>query len=226
MSSTKSKDIVFIHGWGEDSRIWEGIANHLSGYNHHFIDLGFISEDNDSKHEIIVPKIDRAVFVTHSLGTIWALNHIPLQQFDVLVAINGFGRFTDFASNNTLKTMAKSLHCNIFSQMKMFWKNCNLPENMQQIYRPLLNREALSQGLTWLGSWDECKRLQDLKTMDITVLSLGSENDLILPLEIMKTHWRDLGFEIVIKEQAGHVLPVSHPKWCARQIKRAMRTEK
>ena len=96
---------------------------------------------------------------------------------------------------------------------------------MQQIYKPRLNIEALSQGLDWLGSWDECKKLQDLKARGVPVLSLGSENDLILPLEMMQAHWKDLGYDVVIKKQAGHALPVSHPKWCAEQIKRAVSTE-
>jgi len=213
-----TKDIVFVHGWGEDSRIWEGITEHLPGFNHHFIDLGFIGEESDSDYEIVIPEVKSPMYVTHSLGTTWVLNNIPLKQISALVAINGFGRFADFASNETLKIMSKSLQRNIFLQMEMFWKNCNFPENMRQTYKHELRMRELSQGLSWLSSWDKSEKLQDLKTKGVPVLSLGGEKDLILPPEIMRAHWNGLGCNVVMNEQAGHALPITHPKWCAQEI--------
>ncbi len=210
-----TKDIVFVHGWGENSCIWEGLTQHLPEYNHHFIDLGFIGKKNDSS----LKTSDPAIFVTHSLGSLWVLKHIPPEKISALAAINGFGRFTDFVSNETLEIMAKSLQRNMFLQMKAFWKNCNFPENMRQLYEANLNKSALSQGLSWLGSWDEYIKLQDLKTKNIPVLSLGGQEDLILPPDIMHKHWSDLGYDVVMNEQAGHALPLTHPQWCAGQIK-------
>jgi len=218
MLTQKLENIVYIHGWGEDSRIWENVVQYLPDVQHHFIDLGFISKENDSVPQIQIPELENAFFVTHSLGTLWGLNHISVEQIKGLIAINGFGSFSDFASNKTLKIMANSLQRNIFYQMEAFWKNCNFPENMQQIYKPMLNRMALSQGLAWLGSWDVCRKLQGLGDRCVPVLPLGSECDLILPLDKMRAHWERLGYDVVIKEDAGHSLPVSHPQWCAQQI--------
>ena len=215
-----TKDIIFVHGWGEDSRIWEGLAKCLSGYNHHFIDLGFIGEEseNDSKAQTAVPISDSAIFVSHSLGTLWILNHIPLEKISALAAINGFGRFTDFAGNDVLKIMAKSLQRNKILQLEMFWKNCNFPENMQQMYKPMLNGNVLSQGLEWLSTWDQYGKLQELIARGVPVLSLGGEKDKILPPNIMRTHWENLGVNLVMNEQAGHALPLTHPEWCAEKI--------
>ena len=214
-----TKDIIFVHGWGEDSRIWADITKRLPEYNHHFIDLGFINRESESNTGIFIPKLESAFYVTHSLGTLWVLNHIPLYKIGGLAAINGFGRFTDFVSNKTLKIMDKSLQRDMFLQMEMFWKNCNFPQNMQQIYKPILDGNVLSQGLIWLESWDRYEKLQELKAQSVPVLSLGGEDDLILPPEIMRTHWEDLGINLVMKEQAGHALPLTHPQWCAEQVK-------
>lgn len=216
------KDIIFVHGWGEDSRIWDRLAECLPEYNHHFIDLGFIGEEGCSKKETKLPECGKAVFITHSLGTLWALNHTPLPKISAFIAINGFGRFTDFATNETLKIMAKSLQRNKILQMEMFWKNCNFPKNMQQIYKPVLNESVLSQGLKWLGSWDHCEKLQELRTQGISVLSLGGEKDKILPPQIMREHWKNLKIDLVMNEQAGHALPLSHPHWCARQVQETL----
>ncbi len=214
-----TKDIVFVHGWGEDSRIWEGITKHFPEHNHHFVDLGFIGEEGDSRCEIIIPEIDKALFVTHSLGTLWVLNHIPLEKISALAAINGFGRFTDFASKKSLETMDKSLHRNTLLQMEMFWKNCNFPQNMRQTYKHKLNRRELSRGLSWLSSWDKCKELQDLKTGGVSVLSLGGEEDLIIPPDIMRKHWQGFELDVVMKKRAGHALPLTHSQWCVEKIK-------
>lgn len=212
------KDIVFVHGWGEDSRIWEAMANHLPEFNHHYIDLGFIGNKNDS-----IPKtLEKAIFVSHSLGCLWTLKHISPTAMHAFAAINGFGRFTDFASDDVLEMMAKSLRRNIKIQMQMFWKNCNLPQNMRQLYEPSLNTVALSQGLSWLGSWDMRNKLQDLKDRDISVLSLGGALDLIVPVEQMQAHWESLGYDVVINEQAGHALPLTHGAWCAKQMKKTI----
>ncbi|MFP4098263.1 MAG: alpha/beta fold hydrolase [Alphaproteobacteria bacterium] len=213
------KDIIFVHGWGEDPRIWDDIAANLPETKHHFVNLGFINNDQEATTNTIVLRIKSAIFVTHSLGTIWTLRHIPPKKIDALLAINGFGCFSDFASNKTLKVMAKTLQRNTFFQMEMFWKNCNLPESMRTIYKPVLDRRVLLQGLTWLGSWDERKHLQAMKARGMQVLPLGGEDDLILPLDKMKAHWDNLGCSILLKENAGHALPLSHPQWCAGHIK-------
>jgi len=209
------KDTMFVHGWGEDSRIWDEMTKHLPEYNHHFIDLGFFGSKNDSP-----PKTDNpTIYLTHSLGTTWVLNNIPLEKIGALVAINGFGRFTDFASEKTVETMDKSLHRNMLLQMEMFWKNCNFPQNMRHIYKHELKRRELSQGLSWLRSWDKREELQDLKTQGVPVLSLGGQEDKILPAELMYKHWNDLGLDVVMKEKAGHALPLEAPQWCAQKIK-------
>jgi pimeloyl-[acyl-carrier protein] methyl ester esterase len=209
-----TKDIVFVHGWGEDSRIWDEMAEHFPEHNHHFIDLGFIGEVSES----ILKISDPAIFVTHSLGTLWVLNHIPSDKIAALAAINGFGCFTDFASNKTLENMAKSLQRNIFLQMVVFWKDCNFPQNMRYTYKHELNKEKLSQGLIWLRSWDKREKLQDLKTQNVPILSLGGQEDLILPPELMRKHWNGLGYDVVMRKKAGHSLPLEAPRWCVEQI--------
>lgn len=216
----RKKDIVFVHGWGEDSRIWRAIAKFLPGYNHHYKELGFIQNNlPESEH---IYNLDNAVFISHSLGTLWTLKHIAIDKICALIAINGFGRFTDFTDNKTLDIMAQTLRRNKVLQMKSFWKNCNLPKNMQQMYEPVLNESVLSQGLLWLSSWDQRNKLQKLRDRGIPVLSLGGKKDQILPPEIMQEHWEYIRINLVMHQQAGHALPITHPQWCAERIKETL----
>lgn len=207
-------DIVFIHGWGEDPRIWGDLSPLLPAHNHHFIDLGFIGGEEKSSLNLENPTL----YITHSLGTMWALKHTDPKDVLGLIAINGFACFEEFTSPRTLQAMGKGVKRSTAKQMRSFWENCNLPENMQELYEQKLNRDALSQGLSWLSHWDMRKKLQELKALNVPVLSLGGMQDAILPINTMQTHWKNMEHDVVIKQEAGHALPLSHPDWCASKI--------
>ena len=133
---------------------------------------------------------------------------------NALIAINGFSNFTNFVEERTLQTMQKRLARNPSAQMQSFWHNCGIDEQTQNTLDPRLNKDKLQEGLEWLINWDTSK---ELNALPVPILPLGGDKDLILPLDKMKEAWS--GFDLKIKKDGNHILPLSHPEWCIEKIK-------
>jgi len=48
------------------------------------------------------------------------------------------------------------------------------------------------------------------------MLALASRDDTIVPPAMTESIWRDTN--IVWSNDGGHVLPLRHPRWCARHV--------
>ena len=197
---------VFVHGWGMAPDFWDGLIDCLPGIKTSRIDLGFI-ESSASLEKISDP----AVYITHSLGTMWALkNHHA--DMKALVSINGFSYFQNFTDERVLRAMKTRLKRDPKAQMEEFWKSYGLPSSQN------LNISTLQKGLEWLTSWDARK---ELEALTCPVLSLAGQNDPLLPLPLMKEEWED--FDLHICEDGNHALPLNNPQWCTDHIKEFLR---
>lgn len=196
--------IICVHGWGCSPAFWQDLMAHFPKENIASIDLGFLGEEN------LLPQEQEAIYITHSLGTMWALKKRH-KQIKALIAINGFSCFKPFAPQKTLLTMKQRLEKSPTTQMTEFWDKCGIEHKYPDIN---LNVKNLQEGLDWLMEWDGSSELQALNG---PVLSLAGKKDRILPLEAMKKEWH--GFPFCVKEDARHALPQTHPAWCAQQIK-------
>lgn len=201
---------IFIHGWGLGPDFWKKLAALLPDARHSFLDLGFIGHEEERP---AAPE-GAATYVTHSLGTAYALKH-HAPAMTALVAINGFARFRNFAQSSTLERMKKNLKRAPLRQMEAFWKMATIETN-----RPVedLNIPRLETGLDWLKTFDARANLNTLKC---PVLSLAGAQDRILPLAHMKKEWA--GHPLHVHPEAGHALPQSHPEWCAAHIREVVR---
>ncbi len=200
-----SKHFVFVHGWGSDSSIWDGLKDHIQGDKKKYVDLGFVGDSLKT----VVNLNDKAIFVTHSYGTVWALKHYA-NKMQGLIAINGFTNFSNFAQDRLIDAMHANLDRNPEIQMMEFWDACGLKKHCDGE----LHVERLHAGLNWMMEWD---MRQALENTSIPVLSLAGGQDKILPLDKMKEEWRD--FDLHITQAGDHVLPVSNTQWCATKIK-------
>ena len=197
-----SSQFVFVHGWGTAPGFWDDLIGHLPHIKARCVDLGFVGGQQEFLNDISEPSI----YVTHSLGTMWALKHRH-GDMKALIAINGFPCFKNFADERALRAMKLRLVREPEAQMKDFWEMCGLP------FRGDLNIEYLKEGLAWLSSWDMSA---ELKALQCPVLSLAGGADPLLPVEIMKKTWPD--FDLHISENGGHALPLTDTKWCAERI--------
>lgn len=198
--------VVFIHGWGMSSNVWSAMTNAFP--NHEMIDLGFMGD----MYKADVSKDDKSVFITHSLGTAYALRH-HTNQMRALVSINGFACFKRFADDTILRAIGQKLESDPLLYMQNFWRRCGLADRPEGV----LHYDRLKEGLGWLRDWDEGGGLRNI---NVPVLSLAGARDKITPLDLMKEEWS--GFNMKIAEDGGHVLPVSHTDTCVTYIKEFM----
>ena len=189
-----------------DSRLWEGFHESFPKKQSYFVNLGFINNgDNVSS----IPFDSKSIFITHSLGTLWALKYHS-HNMAGLISINGFVNFRNFVDKRNLLAMQKQLQRNPEQQMQDFWDMINFKNDLDQN----LNIDKLHEGLEWLINWDMSAKLSDL---NIPILSLMGDEDRLLPLPKMEKEW--LMADIKIMKNGGHILPLSHSKWCVEKIR-------
>lgn len=197
------RHLTFVHGWGADSSFWKNITDILDDRLVSNIDLGFTK----NQQRQIAPPFP-SIYITHSLGTIWALkNRYP--YIKALIVINGFHCFRHFICERTLRAMKERLKKNPITQMGEFWEKCDIsPANSE------LNPERLQEGLEWLISWNAGK---ELGSLSCPVLVLAGGADPILPLNLMRREWNS--YNLLVQEKGGHVLPWTDSAWCAGKIR-------
>ena len=173
------------------------------------LDLGFTG------HPQILPPCpeEPAIYITHSLGTLWALQHCSAQMKG-LISINGFPCFTRFTAIEMLKAMKAGLRKNIDLQMKQFYKRADM-DNAGASSE--FNIKMLDEGLTWLMTEDARPALQSLRC---PIIALTGAQDKIMPLSAAQEAWQGMHLEIC--EDGGHNLPHTHTHWCAAHINKLL----
>ncbi len=186
------------------SGFWGDVIECLPDVKTQCVELGFVGAA-PIEHAAL-PAPTPAIYVTHSLGTMWTLRHRHADMAG-LVAINGFADFRPFTNARVLRAMALRLDKDPEAQMRDFWRAAGLPQS------DALNTDKLATGLEWLSTWDMRAALRGL---DCPVLALGGTKDTILPADIMRREWD--GFDLSMQEDGGHALPLTHSQWCADHI--------
>lgn len=210
-----SLEFVFIHGWGMDGGVFDDLSRALNAEPMKTIDLGFIKGGETSSHDTSSP----AIYITHSLGTLWLLREWRLKGMPssgALISLNGFSCFTEFTDPRQLKLMQRGLAKNPAAQMADFWRRAG--DGFEREAGDL-NPQRLSEGLSWLSEWDET---ETLKSLTCPVLALGSTEDSIVPIADFKATWQSHSF--TIHETASHMLPLEEPDWCAENILKFLKT--
>ncbi|MEL0106866.1 MAG: alpha/beta fold hydrolase [Rhodospirillales bacterium] len=204
--------IVFVHGWGFDAHLWDGICSALADFQTVTVDLGFRGGGTKMPEKISSP----VIAVGHSLGFMWLLKNKPF-PWQKLVSINGFSKFLaadDFPSGldaRILSVMTDQCRKNAPAVVTDFLKTCGQSEAVET-----LDHEALVQGLAWLRDWDMRKTLA---RETAPVMALAGLQDTIVPKALSeacfparkntKLHWHN----------GAHLLPLSAPNWCADRIR-------
>jgi pimeloyl-[acyl-carrier protein] methyl ester esterase len=198
--------IVFVHGWGFNAEIWQGIISHLPDRNVATIDLGFVASEAKSLSSL--PK--NSVIIGHSLGVLWSLMHMPARPV-ALISLCGFDRFSPPVPKRQLEIMKRGLKRNPEAQMTSFWRSCDITSYAAP---EALNQEKLDEGLDWLMNWNAHAELVNLSC---PVHVIAARDDKIVPEEMSCNIWQKQ--DIDWSPEGGHALPLTHPGWCADQIK-------
>ncbi|MGA7458344.1 MAG: hypothetical protein WBW51_13635 [Methyloceanibacter sp.] len=196
---------VLVHGWGFHAGIFADLISHLGGAETTLIDLGFVS--GGPKGESDWPS--DAIAIGHSLGLLWLLQQGG-GRFRGLVSIQGFDCFCCHIGPSRIAALKRGLEREPGGTLQAFWRSCGasgfaLPA--------ALNVARLDEGLDWLMHWDARKAKHELAC---PVLALAARDDPIVPASMSEAIWQDHGIEWSL--DGGHVLPLRHPRWCARHV--------
>ena len=204
-------DLVFIHGWGMGPDVWSPVIEQLPGDKIQRADMGF----HGTK---AIPQVNEPFVVAHSLGLMWALNHLP-RPWAGLIAVNGFTRFSsqgDFPGiePRLLGRMKARLSEDTAGVVVEFLRRCGMNDpNIQG-----LDQNMLAQGLDWLKDWDVREEFLRLKC---PVLSIAGTHDPIVTLDHTQACFADS--PLSLRQGAGHLLPLTQADWLSSRIQAAVK---
>ena len=204
--------LLFVHGWGFDARIWEGVRHALPDQETCIADLGYFGEP-------VAPACEGPVLVVgHSLGAMRILLSPPAHCTG-LVAINGFDRFSADPSDPS------GVPRRVIDRMIARFRQ--QPEQVLADFRMRCGDEsALPEGLRQDALLADLQLLRDgdartsAARLGLPVLALQGSEDAILP-ETMRNAVFAEASDIRRDELAGHghLLPLTAPEWCADHIR-------
>jgi pimeloyl-[acyl-carrier protein] methyl ester esterase len=169
------------------------------------IDLGFVS--GGPKGATDWP--EDVIAVGHSLGLLWLLENGG-GRYRALVSIQGFDCFSCHVAPSRLAALQRGIERDPGGTLQAFWRSCGAAGFA---WPEALNIARLDEGLDWLTNWDARKAKDELKC---PVLALASRDDPIVPVSMTEAIWGEKG--VVWLPDGGHVLPLRHPRWCARHV--------
>ena len=190
--------LILLHGWGFDARLWDALADALPDHPVVRWDRGYFGQPEDGGVE------GPSVGIGHSLGAMLLAGLLPPGA--PLVAINGFDHFTgaDGVPLRVVERMQARFAEAPAEVLTDFRSRCGAPPAQGD-----LAAERLADDLSLLATHQAAQSSRP-------VLSLQGGMDPILP-ECLRRHVFP-GAARATREEAGHLLPVTHTAWCAQQI--------
>lgn len=190
--------LLMLHGWGFDASLWSDLARSLAAYRVLRWDRGYFGT-------AAKPQIGRSfVAIGHSLGAMLLAGQLPA---DVpLVAINGFDHFTGpgAIAARVMDRMQARFCQDPRTVLNDFRQRCGAAPHVGPI-----EVETLAADLALLATGRvTCSRDR--------LLVLQGAADPILPPSLRADAFH--GAERIERRDGGHLLPMTHPGWCAEQI--------
>jgi len=202
--------LLFCHGWGFDAQAWDPLAALLPEFAQVRDDVGYFG------HPAAPAPDAPCLAITHSLGTMRLLA-APPPGLAGLVAISGFDRFT--AADDFPGTPRRVVD-------RMVSAVAQEPETVLADFHALLgsavpagtpNAARLQAGLVTLRDGD---MREAAGRIGVPILSLQAEGDPLLPVGLRETVFAAVpGVMRRTHPDAGHLLAIQQPTWCAQAIR-------
>ncbi len=199
--------LVLVHGWGFHSGVWSKLLPLLDGHEIHCIDLGFVRGGPRASNEMPADSL----CIGHSFGVMWLLKHGP-RPMRGLVSIAGFDCLYKHIPREVLETMREGMRNDPQAQMKSFALKGGFADLVPE---GQLDNGGLRGGLDWISTWDEGEAL---KNLGAPVMALAARDDLVVREEATQAIWGGGVAELHWLENAGHLLLLTAPEWCAKHI--------
>jgi pimeloyl-[acyl-carrier protein] methyl ester esterase len=196
--------LVLVHGWGFGPAVWQPLLHALLPLTGAVLTINLW--DPDSSTSSGPPALPPAfIGVGHSLGALWLLRQAP-ESMRAFISIAGFTRFPGAA--RVLHRMQQQFQHDPETVLATFRQRCGGHDHVLSGDDALSGLEKLAQGLEWLRTWQA-------PLPRCPVLALHGAADCIVPLADAQAQFPD----VTICADAPHALPLSHPAWCAAEIR-------
>lgn len=202
--------LLFHHGWAFDSAIWRDVIAALPGFDCRVVDRGYFGP-------ALEPRVEgECILVAHSFGTCRAIEAMPEGALG-LVAINGFDRFASDGDGpgvprRAFGRMIAQCRADPASFVGDFRKRSGSEGPMPEPVGDRLLADFIA-----LRDADMRKTAQGLR---IPVLALEGGRDPILSEAMREAALSSVPqIEKKVVPDAGHLLPVSDPLYCAGEIR-------
>lgn len=197
---------IFCHGFGYDNTFWDNLRPYYSNDTCTFLDLGYFGS---KCVEVKIPPCAQVIGIGHSLGFVKLLNFDI--KFDYIIGLNSF---INFLGNNLvlrrtrlleLQKLRENLLKSPISTLERFYMRCGASSPSRVLANICLPR--LSDDL------DSLKNESNLRK-DGKLLVIGSEDDVIVPKELVWDNFKGLGREVELKffPNGSHALGLLNPK--------------
>jgi len=192
--------LLFLHGWGFDASLWDRLRRELAPLPSSVWDRGYFGR---ARRE---PVAGPVLAIGHSLGSL-ILAADPPPGCVGLVAINGFDRFSGDGAvpGRVIDRMRRRLATAPREVLDAFRIRCGAA-----LFEGAIDERSLADDLDLLAAGDARGTARPLQV-------LHGAADPILPTEM-----RTAVFAGAPRETAsggGHLLPLTHPDWCAAMIR-------
>ena len=212
--SGMSPTLLLIHGWGFGPGVWDGLRTALPEVQAVAVDFGYFGTSAEP-----VPA-GPVIVVAHSTGAMIALRQPPHQCL-ALVAINGFDRFVSGddapgVAPRLLDRMIARLPHDPVGTVADFRRRCGDSSSFGEPHGGRLGAH-----LDLLRDADERQAAAEWRK---PLLHLSGARDPILPASLRASAFERAPFRSTAEHpEGGHLLPVSHPAWCADHIRGLVR---
>lgn len=216
---------VFVHGWACGPEIWHPVQAALGVTDWLSLDLGYFKAPTHQPQSVAATNFlstqdkQPKLFIGHSLGFMWLLSQCKIPEDSRFVGINAFGRFAATQGyehgvpTRVLQRMQVGLSRNIAQGVNAFRARCHLPEVTETSCQPA----ALQDGLEFLTQGDVRPSLPQLVQNKSLLVLAGAQDPIVTPALTeaafpagVACHWQ---------AQGGHMLPQTHPQFCAEHIR-------
>jgi len=191
--------LLFLHGWGLDASLWDGVRAALPDHETVAMDRGYFGP----------PMNDRPpgpfVAVGHSLGAMLLAGTSGLAG---LIAVNGFDRFTGGDAVpprvvERMRTRFAEAPAEVLGDFRARIGAGEAPDHIEP--------DILAADLDLLAA----PHPQPCERRDVLVLHGGA--DPLLPASMREAVFAGAPRETLA--EAGHLLPLTHPSWVAERIR-------
>jgi pimeloyl-[acyl-carrier protein] methyl ester esterase len=191
--------LVFLHGWGLDASLWDGVRAALPEFETVAWDRGYFAPPRAEK------TAGPFIAIGHSLGALLLADDPTAAG---VVAVNGFDRFTgeDAVAPRVVDRMRKRFAetpAKVLADFRARIGASPAPES--------LDSERLGADLDLLAETDARNATRP------RILVLHGEADPLLPAAMRDAMFAGAPRETV--PDGGHLLPLTHPAWIADHIR-------